>query len=876
MSDKLMLIDGYSLINRAFYAISGRNYLQTADGVITNAIFGFFNMLYKLLEEEKPEYILVAFDVKKPTFRHLAYDGYKLGRRKMPEELVGQIPYIRDILKVMGISIVEKEGFEADDIMGTLAKKVQRHGINSVVISGDRDLLQIVDEFIRVKVPVTKGGATSIEDYDVEGIYQKYGLTPKQLIELKSVMGDSSDNIPGVKGVGEKTALPLVQKYGSLEGIYENIHELKGALKQKFEEQRDGASLSRTLATIILDVPVDFQVEDFQVKSYDTQELCEIFGRLELKGLIEKFCPSQGHQEKVEELHIQIEEVEEPEILNRILKKAQENGAISFYSEPFFSEQLLGIYPGGDTAYLFDFKHANLDLGFLTQIFTQDGTKKFVHHLKEFIRFIRKFDYKIKSEVFDVMLAGYLIDSASQKYEVNDLATKFLGTKANQVSKKNENSFQREDVAKNAFILGRLGEIFSEKIKELGQEKLLTELEMPLVEVLESMESQGIKVNKEALKIYWDELNEIIKGLEDTIYDLAGEKFNMNSPKALGEILFEKLQLPVGKKTKTGFSTDVEVLEDLKDKHPVIESILGYRQMEKLKNTYAKPLYDLVEPLEDAKIHTKFNQAGTVTGRITSVEPNLQNIPYRQEYGRRIRKVFVPSSPDHVLIDADYSQIELRILAHITEDENLIHAFIEGKDIHARTAAKIFGIEEKDITSIQRSRAKAINFGILYGLGEFSLAKDLGVTRKEAKSYIEGYLGEYKGVQRYMVDVVEKAKAEGFVTTLLGRRRNIPELQSKNFNIRSFGERVALNAPIQGSAADVLKLAMLKIYAELKDRGFASRLVLQVHDEILVDALRQEEKEVKELVKVSMESVLKLHVPLLVEVKQGDNWYETK
>ena len=871
-----MLIDGYSLINRAFYAISGRNLLQTADGVITNAVFGFFNMLYKLLEEEKPEYVLVAFDVKKPTFRHLAYDGYKLGRRKMPEELVGQIPYIRDILKIMGISIVEKEGFEADDIIGTLAKKVQPYSINSVVVSGDRDLLQIVDESIRVKVPVTKGGTTSIENYDVEGIYEKYGLTPKQLIELKSVMGDSSDNIPGVKGVGEKTALPLVQKYGSLEGIYENIHELKGALKQKFEEQRDGATLSRTLATIILDVPVDFQLEDFQVKSYDTEELCEIFGRLEMKGLIEKFCPNQGNQSKPKELPINIEGVEEAETLNRILKKAKENGSISFYSEPSFSKELLGIYPGGDRAYIFDFKQISLDLGFLTQIFKQNGTRKFVHHLKEFMRLLRKFNYEMKSNIFDVMLAGYLIDSSSQKYDLIDLSQKFLGMKVNQISKKGENSFQREDVGKNAFILGKIGELLLEKVKELGQEKLLEDLEMPLVEVLESMESQGIKVDKVALKSYWGELNEKIKGLEDTIYDLAGEKFNMNSPKALGEILFEKLQLPVGKKTKTGFSTDVEVLEELKDKHPIIESILSYRQMEKLKNTYAKPLYDLVDPLEDSKIHTKFNQAGTVTGRITSVEPNLQNIPYRQEYGRRIRKVFVPSSKDHLLIDADYSQIELRVLAHITGDENLLHAFKEGKDIHSSTAAKIFEVDEKDITSIQRSRAKAINFGILYGLGEFSLAKDLGVTRKEAKSYIEGYLGQYQGVKKYMTDVVEKAKQEGFVTTLLGRRRNIPELQSKNFNIRSFGERVALNAPIQGSAADILKLAMLKIYDRLRDGGFASRLVLQVHDEILVDALRQEAKEVKQLVKESMENVLDLHVPLLVEVKEGENWYETK
>jgi DNA polymerase I len=875
MSQKLMLLDGYSLINRAFYAIAGKTMLSTQDGIYTNAIFGFLNMLNKLLEDEKPDYLCVGFDVKKPTFRHEAYEAYKLGRRKMPEELKVQIPYIRNILEAMNIKIVERERYEADDILGTLSKKAQSDGFLVVVVSGDRDLLQIVDTHIRVKVPVTKGGVTITEDYTKEAILEKYNLEPKQLIELKGIMGDSSDNIPGVKGVGEKTALPLIQKYGSIDNVYEHLEDLKASLKLKFEEQKESAYLSKRLATIVCDVEMDVVWEDFKRRECDKELLLPIFQKLEFKTLTEKFLGSQTPTDTQKEEAIAYAVVKDETELKNLVDGALKNGHIGFYFGNASMDGLFSVYAGGEKAYVFDCNHAKPMLEGLKTLFENQDLKKYGYQLKESIRKARTLGVELPQDVMDLRIAGYLLDSSSQKYSLKDLALEYSGLSIEDTDTPHGAGDAYAKAAKNAYWVGTLGVLMQEKIHQTKQEALLYDLEMPLVQVLESMETEGIRVDKEALKEYWDALHLKIVALEQEIFEHANETFLISSPKKLAELLFDKLGLPVIKKTKTGYSTDVEVLEQLKDKHPIIESLLLYRQMEKLKNTYAKPLYDVVDPVE-SKIHTSFVQTGTVTGRITSVSPNLQNIPYKQEYGRRIRKVFVPRSPDHVLIDADYSQIELRILAHVSGDENLIQAFIEGRDIHMSTAAKIFELPEHEITPLHRSRAKAVNFGILYGLGEFSLAKDLGVSRKEAKQYIEGYLGQYPDIKKYMTQIVERAREDGFVTTILGRRRRIPEIHSPNFNIRSFGERVALNAPIQGSAADVLKLAMLKIYRTFQQMHLSAKLILQVHDEILIDAPKSEEEAVKRIVKESMEQVHPLQVPLLVEVKVGDNWYETK
>lgn len=863
-----MLLDGYSLINRAFYGLSGRNLLATSDGVVTNAIFGFLNILHKLLEEENPEFIAVAFDVKKPTFRHKEYEGYKQGRKKTPEELTTQVPYIRDILGMMNINVVELEGYEADDIIGTLAKKASSIGVSSVVVSGDRDLLQIVDKNIRVKVPITKFGNTTIEDYDMDAIYEKYKLQPHQLVELKGIMGDSSDNIPGIKGIGEKTALPLIQDYGTIDEIYENIENLKGATKLKFENGREDAILSKRLGTIVCDVPIGFDMESFKKKDYDKVKLLEMFDRLEFKSLKVKFFKDEEIVEKRPTIEVELKEIVDNDDIRNLRQEALKNASVGLVFCQNEDSNNLCIYVKGNIVNLIrlDSFKENEDLKALLE---EDNIKKYVYSLKEVVRAFRNKSLNVASGMFDVQIAGYIVDSSSQKYSLIDLIDSYLDECVEELETNGNGDYAR------AIAVHKLGEVLEKKIQEISCSSLFYDVEMPLAFVLESMESEGIKVDKSALKVYFDELSIKITDLEKKIYQYASQEFNINSPKQLGVILFEKLGLPPSKKTKTGYSTNVEVLESLKGKHDIIDSILEYRHLEKLKNTYAKPLYEMIDD-KTSKIHTKFNQTGTVTGRVTSVEPNLQNIPYKLEYGRKIRKVFVPSSKEHILLGADYSQIELRILAHISEDDNLIDAFKNEKDIHAITASRIFGVEESEVTAFQRSSAKAINFGIMYGLGEFSLSKDLSITRKEAKKYIETYLGQYPMVKEYMGRIVEYAKEKGFVTTILGRRRSIPEIGSTNFNIRSFGERVALNAPIQGSAADVLKLAMVRISDELKKKNLKSKLILQVHDEVIVDVLKTELEDVHQIVTQSMETVVDLKVPLLVQVETGDSWYETK
>lgn len=870
---KMVIIDGYSLINRAFYAISGRSMLTTADGMPTNAIYGFLNILFRYMDEEKPDYLCVAFDVKKPTFRHIQYGGYKATRKKMPEDLAVQIPFIKETLDALNFGTAELEGYEADDLIGTLAKKGVESNIDIVVVSGDRDLLQIIEDGITVKVPVTKGGKTETEVYDVNAVNEKYSLKPFQLIELKALMGDSSDNIPGVKGVGEKSALTLIGKYGNLENMYANIDEITGALKTKLLTYKDDAFLSRTLGTIIKNVPYEFDFSKFEILGFNNEKLFNIFSKLQFKSLIDKFSLTQESAVvNKDKLDLDFYNIDDTNTLVDIRKKILDKGFCGLDFEMsddglFF----LGLSIGEERVYSIALNSNNLKefSKDIIEIIKDETVKKYVPDLKKLLQILRKLEFGIGSNYFDISIAAYLLDPAKQKYNIKELATSYLNIE-------DEDKYDiNKKVAGDAYLSLSLSKIFEPRLVEYNHEKLFYEIEMPLPEIMDEMETSGIRVDMVALKEYGDNLCVSIAEVEKEIFDLAGEVFNINSPKQLGQILFEKLALPVIKKNKTGYSTDAEVLEELRDHHLIVDKLLFYRQIVKLNTTYVESLYGLIDPKTNL-VHTKFNQTGTVTGRFTSIEPNMQNIPYRQELGRKIRKVFVPRDKDYVIVGADYSQIELRILAHMTEDENLIDAYQQGKDIHSMTASKVFGVSQDDVSPLLRTRAKAINFGIIYGLGEYSLAKDIGVTRKEAKIYIEEYLGQYPKVKEYMVNIVESAKKFGYVETIFGRRRYLPDISSKNFNIRTFAQRQALNAPIQGTAADIMKLAMVKIFEALKINNLKSKMVLQVHDEVLIDTYIPEKELVKEIIKNCMENVIKLKVPLMVDVKEGNNWYETK
>jgi DNA polymerase-1 len=686
-------------------------------------------------------------------------------------------------------------------------------------------------------------------------------------------MGDSSDNIPGVKGIGEKSALNLLKKYETLDNIYANIDEITGAIGTKLKNYKEDAFMSRTLATIIRNIPFEFDLKSFKIVEFDKEKLFHLFNKLQFRSFIEKFSLLPGDiQQHTTKIDIEYVNVDDIEILNKLNKEVQDKGFCGIYLVKSLDEKhTLGISTGEEKAYFIEFYSniANKKKEVISEIFQNNNIKKYVSDLKVLVHLLKKLEIYESNNFFDVSIGAYILDPSSQKYTIKDLAQRYLNF--NETSDNDE--IHRN--ARNALLCYMISQKIEPFIKEYGHEKLFYDIEMPLPFIMDDMETRGIKIDLDALKEYGNNLNVMIKEVEQEIYSLANEVFNINSPKQLGHILFEKLSLPVKKKNKTGYSTDAEVLEELKEYHPVIEKILTNRQLVKINTTYVESLYGLIDNASN-KVHTKFNQTGTVTGRFTSVEPNLQNIPYKQEIGRKIRKVFVPSNDEYVLVGADYSQVELRILAHISEDENLIDAYIKGLDIHSMTASKIFGTPVREVTSLQRTRAKAINFGIIYGLGEFSLAKDIGVTRKEAKEYIEEYLGQYPKVKEYMVKIVNFARENGYVETIFGRRRYLPDILSKNFNIRTFGERAALNAPIQGTAADIMKIAMIKIYNELKKNSLMSAMVLQVHDEILIDTHRTEIQLVKSIVKKSMESVAQLKVPLLVDVKEGINWYETK
>lgn len=896
MNPKLILVDGNSILNRGFYALSGRSMLTTSTGLYTNAVFAFVNILNKYIEEEDPGYIAVAFDLKAKTFRHGLYEGYKAQRKGMPDELAMQLPLAKEVLRAMNITIIEKEGYEADDIIGSLSLKAEKENFDVVILTGDRDSFQLISDRVKVILPSTKSGRTETNLYDKQAIIEKYGVLPEQLIDVKGLMGDSSDNIPGVPGVGEKTALNLISAYGTLEGVYEHIDEIKQPkLKSSLTEYREQAFLSRTLGTIIRNLELCETLEDLKRKEVNRTELLNVFRKLEFDSLITKMnllSAKDGElSSSLPELRInRISTAEELKKQVPYLLKQETVAVLQLIDkEDSYSSHLAGLaLCSGDEVFFFETGKSlpeDLIATELKELWENKNIHKTGHNIKELITWLFKYQVELKGLDFDTMIAEYLIDSLRNGYPVTSLSYKYLNRtipsldellgKGKGTKKYSEISTERlcEYSAHNAKAIFDLWPLQKKVLQENQQEELFNNVELPLITVLASMEYHGFKVDAEKLHEYGEVLSSRIKDLEKVIYMLAGEEFNINSTKQLGTVLFEKLKLPVVKSTKTGYSTDVEVLEELYDKHDIIPCIIEYRQLTKLYTTYAEGLEKVINPVT-GKIHSSFNQTVTATGRISSTEPNLQNIPVRHEMGREIRKAFIPSSDDAVFVDADYSQIELRVLAHITGDEALISAFNKGEDIHTATASLVFDVSPENVTPELRRRAKAVNFGIVYGISDYGLSRDLGITRKEAKRYIDDYFAKYPKVKTYMDEIVRTGKEQGYVETLLHRRRYLPELASKNFHQRSFGKRVAMNTPIQGTAADIIKIAMVKVYQALKESGLKSRLILQVHDELVVETFEDELETVKNLVKKCMEEAVELSVPLVVDVSIGKNWYE--
>lgn len=864
---KLLILDSNSILNRAFYGV---RYLSAKDGTPTNAIYGFLNILLKLIKEQEPDYICAAFDVKAPTFRHKQYEGYKAQRKPMPEGLAAQMPLAKDVLRAMGVTILEKEGYEADDIIGTVARLCEESEISCFIATGDKDDLQLTSDKTKVILTVTKSGYNETIIYDDKAVKEKYHVTPTEFIDVKALMGDPSDNIPGVKGVGEKTAMSLIEKHHSIEYIYENIDDigLKGAMLQKMKDGREMAFMSKELATINRNTPIEFNTEECVFDGFENNgELYEILKRLELNSIIKKLDLSGGDNVK-----------ENEDIFKDFSYKVGDKNMISGDKVTvvldFDGDNISSAAVGaGNNAVVLN------EQDDIKELLEDDSIAKVMFDVKEaIVKLNGRIDIKNISD--DTAIAAYLVDPAKNEYTIEKLASEYFGTviekpEVKQLSLLDDVETDRSEyLAKCAVALGVLNERIGDKIKENGQEKLYQEVELPLVTVLAHLEINGFLVDDNQLKEFADKLGEKIDALTNEIYMLAGEEFNINSPKQLGVILFEKLELKPVKKTKTGYATNADVLEKLRDKHPIVNFIMEYRQLAKLKSTYCDGLTAVVNP-NTHRIHSVFTQTVTVTGRLSSTEPNLQNIPTRTELGREIRKMFV-AKDGYVLVDADYSQIELRVLAHIANDETMINAFRNNEDIHAVTASQVLGIPLEDVTKEQRSSAKAVNFGIVYGIGEFSLAQDLHISVKEAKAYIESYLEKYHGVRNYMESIKEQAKKDGYVKTMLNRIRYIPELKSPNYNIRQFGERVALNTPIQGTAADIIKLAMVRVDNRLINEGLKSKLILQVHDELIVEAHKDEVDKVKQILSEEMQGAMELNVPLKVDMSTGHSWYDAK
>ncbi len=884
MSEKILLVDGHSIINRAFYGVTD---LTNSEGLHTNAIYGFLNTLFKVLEEEKPDYLTVAFDVKAPTFRHQMYDAYKGTRKPMPAELHEQVPVLKDVLHAMGIATMEKAGLEADDLLGTVAKRSEALGMEVTVLSGDRDFLQLATEHIRIRLPKTKGGVTETENYNTQDVIDKYQVTPLQIIELKALMGDSADNIPGVPGIGEKTATNLIIQYGNIENAYAHVEEIKpNRAKNALQEHYDMAVMSKALATINIDCDYDYDWDRAKLGNIYTREAYALIKRLEFKNMLSRFQVDAPANDKIEKTFRMIEDFgEADQVLNKAaaaLRLAfaihREGGEILALSLTLSEKETYVIPVAG-------FVTADWLLGRLGEIFAkvpEIATLKLKEELKCLAAHGVTVDNEQQGAFLDAEIAAYLLNPLKDSYAYEELAKEYAGLtipsyaelfgkdKLTKVLEEKAGAF-RVYGGYASYVLYQSMPVLLAHLQETGMEDLYRTMEMPLVWTLFGMEQEGVRVDAQALKSYGDELAVRIGELETRIYKEAGETFNINSPKQLGVILFDKMGLKGGKKTKTGYSTSADVLEKLAPECPFVADILEYRQLTKLKSTYADGLTAYIGP--DERIHTTFQQTITATGRLSSVEPNLQNIPIRMELGRQIRKVFIPKE-GCVLVDADYSQIELRVLAHMSGDENLIHAYREAQDIHRLTASQVFHIPFDEVTDLQRRNAKAVNFGIVYGISSFGLSQDLSISRKEAQEYIQKYFETYPKIKEFLDSCVTEAKEKGYARTMFGRRRPMPELKSSNFMQRSFGERVAMNAPIQGTAADIIKIAMIRVDQRLKAEGLKSRLLLQVHDELLLEAYTEELDAVEQILSEEMEGAAELSVPLEIDMKQGENWYE--
>ncbi len=886
-SEKIIIIDGNSLMNRAFYAIP---LLHTKHGVYTNAVYGFINMLNKIIEDYNPEYITVAFDRKAPTFRHLAYDAYKAGRKKMPPELAQQLPILKKILDAFKIYRIEIDGFEADDLMGTLVKYCEKMNILPIVVTGDKDALQLASD--KTKILITKKGMSTLEIYDQDSVIERYEVTPQQFIDLKGLMGDKSDNIPGIPGVGEKTGIKLIKKFGSIENLIGNIEQITNKnLRNKIEEYEQQAVLSKRLATIKVDIPIEVSLEELRREKPNRDELLDLFSELEFYSLINIF-KNEEHSDEVP-VQLSIQAVQSSKEINKMKAEIKSKGALCFkiFNDESDIEKkeilALSILIDEEKSYFIDTTEDHNLILELKDIFEDARIKKYGHDLKMDILALKQHGIALNGIFFDSAIALYLLEPTRPNYEIDDISAEYLKKmifNQKEFLGKSKKKIAYHEISKEklmeyghswCYTVNSIKSIFIQRLKEYDLEKLYFEVELPLIEVLADMEFQGFKVNPEILHQIGGKLDKKINQITLEIFQQAGEEFNINSTKQLGQILFDKLGLPVIRKTKTGYSTNIEVLEKLYNQHDIIPKIIEYRQLVKLKSTYIDGLITVIHK-RTSKIYSNFNQTVTVTGRISSTEPNLQNIPIKFDVGRDIRKAFVPTNTDYLLLDADYSQIELRVLAHISKDVHLIQAFQEGKDIHAATASKVFNVPIEEVTPLQRSRAKAVNFGIVYGISDYGLSENLHITKKEAQKYIDEYFHKYDGVKKYMEDIITQGKEEGYVTTLLNRRRYIPELKSKNYVQRAFGERTAMNTPIQGSAADIIKIAMVQVYKELKSKKLKSRMILQVHDELIVEIHKDEIEEVQDIVKYQMENAAHLDVPLKVDMHLGDNWYDIK
>ena len=869
--ERLLILDSNSLMNRAFYAIPP---LTNSEGIHTNAVYGFTNMLFKMKEEIKPDYIVAAFDRKAPTFRHKEYEDYKAGRKKMPPELGEQFPIIKELLNLLAVNIYEIDGFEADDIIGTLAKFAESHGIEVFIVTGDRDALQLASD--NIKVVITKKGVTETAVYNKEAFIEEFGVTPTQYIDVKGLMGDKSDNIPGVPGVGEKTAFKLISTYGSMEGVLSHIDEISGKkLKENLETYSEQAIFSKKLATIMTEVPIEFDLEDIKSQeNYNKEELKKLFFKLGMKSLLAKL-PGDDLEGEEEVAKIEINEVTTIEGFKEVLSVKEGIAFISYSTcnaNLYSKIELDKLYINyGDKVSLIDFKLINMEnsneaINLLKAFMEDEKIEKVIQDGKNLVTILTKHNIEVKKFIFDTVVAAYLIDSAKSNYPLEVLINEYL---------MKEVKGEGDELICNAMAsMKELYEYLKDRIDKEGMDELYYEVEHPLISILSSMEAIGFNVNREKLDELAVKFKEEISRTEKEIYELCEEEFNISSPKQLGKILFEKLDLPVIKKTKTGYSTNAEVLEKLMDKHPVVEKIIYYRQITKLNSTYVEGLKNVID--EDGAIHSSFNQTVTTTGRLSSTEPNLQNIPVKYEMGREIRKVFIPQESTDVLLSCDYSQIELRVLAHMSDDKNMIDAFNHHSDIHTKTASEVFKVPVEEVTPLMRSRAKAVNFGIVYGISDFSLSQDLKITRKEAAEYMEIYFDRYPKIKGYLESVKEEAKEKGYVLTVLNRRRFIPEIKSSNKIVKALGERLAMNAPIQGSAADIIKLAMVKVYNRIKKENLESQMILQVHDELILNVKENELEIVKALVKEEMENVLKMSVTLEVDTNIGNTWYDAK